>query len=77
MKTTSVKKEPDERDKKILYLLFQGKTAKQIGNEIFISSRTVENRLRVLRENYECRNNVQLTYKLLIDISENTENSKT
>lgn len=53
----------DELDRKILCLLFEGKTAKQIGESVFISSRTVEGRLKKIRDLYDCKNNVQLAAK--------------
>ena len=63
----------DQKDKEILKYLFQGKTAKEIGKLVFMSSRTVEGRLMKIRFHYDCRNNVQLAAKL----SESTENSVT
>jgi DNA-binding NarL/FixJ family response regulator len=57
-------KELDEIDKKILILLTEGKTAKQIGKAVFKSSRTVEGRLKRIRDAYDCKNTLQLIAKL-------------
>lgn len=54
----------DKKDKEILNLLFEGKTAKEIGKAVFVSSRTVEGRLKKIRDYYDCKNNVQLAAKI-------------
>jgi len=72
----TTEKKLDEMDYKILELLFEGKTAVQIGKAIFKSSRTVEGRLRKVRDRFNCKNNVQLAAKFnTTQLSENTENS--
>lgn len=63
-------------DKEIIKHLFEGKTAVEIGKEIFKSSRTVEGRLQKLRDRFNCKNNVQLAIKInTTQLSENTETS--
>lgn len=45
---------------KILDLIRQGKTSKEIGKILFMSPRTVEKRLAKMREKYDCKKTIQL-----------------
>lgn len=47
-------------NEKILELIRQGKTSKEIGKELFMSPRTVEKRLAKMREQYDCKKTIQL-----------------
>lgn len=59
----TISKKPDEKDKQILKLCAEGKTAKQIGYEMNLSSRTVEARIVVMRKYYNCKNTAELLVK--------------
>ena len=49
---------------KILQLIRQGKTSKEIGKILFMSPRTVEKRLAKMREQYDCKRTIQLLEKV-------------
>lgn len=51
-------------DKKIIQLIADGKTAKEIGAQLNLSRRTIEDRLEKLRFKYDCKKTIQLV-KLL------------
>lgn len=51
-------------DKKIIQLIADGKTAKEIGVQLNLSRRTIEDRLEKLRFKYDCKKTIQLV-KLL------------
>lgn len=51
-------------DKKIIQLIAEGKTAKEIGEQLNLSKRTIEDRLDKLRFKHDCKKTIQLV-KLL------------
>lgn len=60
----TTKKELDDVDLSILKLACEGMTAKEIGYEINLSSKTVSFRLTAMRKYYECKSTAQLLVKL-------------
>lgn len=56
---------------KILELIRQGKTSKEIGKILFMSPRTVEKRLAKLREQYDCKRTIQLLEKVEVLLPHN------
>ena len=64
-----------KREKECLVLLCQGKSAKCVAAELFISQRTVETHVVKMREKFDCRNTTELVSKTLKYIeSDKTEN---
>lgn len=60
-------------NEKILHLIRQGKTSKEIGKILFMSPRTVEKRLAKLREIHDCKKTIQLLQKVEILLPSNQE----
>lgn len=58
---------------KILELIRQGKTSKEIGKILFMSPRTVEKRLAKLREQHDCKKTIQLLQKVEIILPTNQQ----
>jgi len=54
-----------ESNNRIISLLAQGKTVKEISGELNIPARTVEKRLLSMRRREGCRTTVQLVLKLI------------
>jgi DNA-binding NarL/FixJ family response regulator len=50
----------DETDKNILQKVTEGKTQKQIANDLYCKRTTIENRLRALRKHFKCNSTPQL-----------------
>lgn len=55
----------DARDIELLTLLGEGFTSKEIGKKIFLSHRTVETHIRILKERYHARSIGQLIWTIL------------
>lgn len=51
-------------DTKLLHLLAKGLTYKEAGKELDISTSLIEKKLKKMRKEYHCRNNVHLFVKL-------------
>lgn len=60
----TTKKELDETDKKIVLLIREGKTFKEIAGEVYLSVHTIKVRVREMKEENDCKNVAQLVYKL-------------
>lgn len=60
----TTEKKLDETDKKILNLISEGKTVKEIAWKVGKSSRHIDYRLKVMRKYYQCANIPQLIVKL-------------
>jgi len=55
-----------ELDKKIIELISQGKTAKEIGKETNRSRRTIEHRIDRLKKKHNCKSLPQLIHKFAV-----------
>lgn len=53
------------KEKRIVEEIMEGKTAKEIGEKLNISPRTVEARLQNIRTRFKCRTTLQLVLHLL------------
>lgn len=51
-------------DTKLLHLLAKGLTYKEVAEELDISASLIEKKLKQMRKDYHCRNNVHLFVKL-------------
>jgi DNA-binding NarL/FixJ family response regulator len=51
-------------ERKILQLITNGKSMKEVSEVINISEKVVEYRMRKLRKQFDCKNNVELIYKV-------------
>lgn len=63
MKT--VTRELDDTDVKILELIAKGKTSKQIGYELNLTTKTVANKITVMMVYYGCASRTELCIRLL------------
>jgi DNA-binding CsgD family transcriptional regulator len=54
-----------EREKKCIVLSAKGYSAKEIGEKLFISSRTVETHLKNAKIKFNCKNKAELIYYFL------------
>lgn len=62
----------DESNARIIELLIEGKTTKEIAATVFLSTRTVESRLKRMRKQHNVITTIQLVLK--ITKQKNTEN---
>ena len=64
----TTKKELDETDKKILKMASEGMTAKEIGYNMNKTPRSIEAKIRRMKEYYGCKSITQLVGKLINEL---------
>lgn len=57
-------KELDDKDKQIVKLAASGYSYEKISKIVFLSKATVKNRIKIMREYYNCTNSVHLVSHL-------------